>query len=137
MRTLASYYNQVYEPFLPIKAPGIFHHTKFNCTIKGFISQSYGKYGDDDVDTQVIMEYNQMFPFMTPYLPQTMIRNQNFVDWLSTPNIMEKFAETLMFVLPGDRISYYKTNDIAAMRKSVYDVVNEITETLGFYPLAS
>ena len=41
----------------------------FNCTIKGFSDGTYGKYGSDNEDTTVIMEYGQMFPALNPYLP--------------------------------------------------------------------
>ena len=40
-----------------------------------------------------------------------------------------------MFMLPGDRLSYYQTSDVAKMRENVYEVMNTIDETLGFWPL--
>ena len=48
---------------------------------------------------------------------------------------METFASYLIMVLPGDRLSYYKTSDVTVMRENIYEVTNEIVETLGFYPL--
>ena len=40
-----------------------------------------------------------------------------------------------MMVLPGDRTEYYRTSDIAAMKANIFDVVNTITEQVGFYPI--
>ncbi len=68
------------------------------------------------------MEYNQMFPFMTPYLPKSLQYYTKFLDWLNTTeNVMEMFASLLMMVLPGDRISFYRTNDIVEMRANVFE----------------
>ena len=50
---------------------------------------------------------------------------------------MEQYAYMIMMVLPGDRTSYYRTSDIAAMRSSIFDYVNELTQKVGFYPLQS
>ena len=57
------------------------------------------------------------------------------MEYLSTPNIMETYASYLMMVLPGDRLSYYQTSDVAKMRESIYDITNEMVETLGFFPI--
>ena len=48
---------------------------------------------------------------------------------------METYASYLMMVLPGDRLSYYQTSDVAKMRESIYDITNEMVETLGFFPI--
>jgi len=37
--------------------------------------------------------------------------------------------------LPGIRTDYYESTDVAEMRKKIFDYTNEITETLGFYPI--
>ena len=44
-----------------------------------------------------------------------------------------------MFVmtLPDDRLSFYDTSDVEEMRKNIYSVMNDISKTLGFYPLVS
>lgn len=36
------------------------------------MDQSYGKFGKDQLTKQIIMEYNEMFPFLTNYLPNTL-----------------------------------------------------------------
>lgn len=48
---------------------------------------------------------------------------------------METYASELMMTLPGNRLDYYQTSDVSKMRSSIYNVTNEIVETLGFYPL--
>ena len=40
----------------------------------------------------------------------------------------------LMMTMPGDRLSYYMTSDVAEMRLSVFDETEKITRELGFYP---
>ena len=62
------------------------------------------------------MEFNQFFPYVNQYLPDFWKENDDFIDYLSTPNIMETYASHIMMVLPGDRLSYYKTSDINVMR---------------------
>lgn len=76
-----------------------------------------------------------MFPFLSPYLPEKLTNNAGFMEWLNTPNLMDEFAGMLMMVLPGDRLSYYRTADVAKMRSEIYDYTNEIVDTLGFYPV--
>jgi len=54
----------------------------FQCTIKGFLDKSYGKYGSDSIEKQVLMEFNQMFPYLNDYLPDVLKDNKKFVEWL-------------------------------------------------------
>ena len=49
---------------------------------------------------------------------------------------MENFAGLIMMVLPGDRLSYYMTTDVAKMRFNIYEVMNEIVSLGGDYPLS-
>ena len=106
-----------------------------NCTIKDFISNSYGKYQESSVDSLFIMEYDQMFPYMTQFLPENYQARSKFMDYLATPNLIYDYAGLLMMLLPGDRAEYYRTSDIAEMRASIFDVVDTITELTGFYPI--
>ena len=57
-----------------------------------------------------------MFPFMIDYIPENLSDNRGFVNYLSTPDIMDKYAALLMMILPGDRLTYYKESDVAKMR---------------------
>lgn len=59
------------------------------------------------------MEYSQMFPFLIDYLPISIKLNKDFVSWLSQDQLMQEFAAMIMMVLPGDRLSYYQTSDVA------------------------
>jgi hypothetical protein len=54
---------------------------------------------------------------------------------MSQPKIMEKFAAMLMMTLPDDRMKYYESTDVGDMRAKIFDYTDEITETLGFYPV--
>lgn len=81
------------------------------------------------------MEYNQLFPYLNRYLPTTLSTNSGFTQWLSQPEILEKFAALLIMTLPGIRTDYYESTDVAEMRKKIFDYTNEITKTLGFYPI--
>ena len=42
----------------------------FECEVKGFLDEAYGKFGTSNLNSQIIMEYNEMFPFLTNYLPE-------------------------------------------------------------------
>jgi len=54
---------------------------------------------------------------------------------MSQTDILDKFSAMWMMTLPGDRLSYYRTSDVAKMRESVYSVTDEIANTVGFYPV--
>ena len=87
--TLATVYNNKTSPERPT-FNATYHHTViFYCTIVDFIGDSYGKYGKHNVDSQIIMEYNQFFPWIVDYLPIMLQANPEFVDYLKTPNILE------------------------------------------------
>lgn len=101
------------------------------------MDQAYGKFGQKDLNTEIIMEYNQFFPFMTNYLPDELGDNADFVAYLSQPKILEEFAEMFMMTLPGDRLDFYKTSDVAKMRKNIYAYTNEIAAALGEYPVTA
>ena len=79
----------------------------FPCTVKGFMSSSYDMYGTSTVEKQVIMDYNQMFPYITPHLPSDQRKRDDFTDWLAEPGQMLGFAGLFVYTLPGDRVSYY------------------------------
>ena len=57
------------------------------------------------------------------------------MDWVQKDKILERFAAMLMMTLPGDRISFYETSDVAKMRKSINGVTDGIVNALGFYPV--
>lgn len=50
---------------------------------------------------------------------------------------MENYASQLIMTLPGDRVKYYQTSDVSKMKSEIYGISNEITGTLGFYPLVT
>ena len=58
LRTLARAYNNEESP--KKKAKSVPNNTKvtYPCTISGFLSESYGKFGKSDLDYQVILEFN-------------------------------------------------------------------------------
>ena len=107
----------------------------FDCVVKGSVNQSYGKYGKDNVDKQFILEYNEMFPYLADFFPPVIDEYPEFIEYLSTPDLMYQYASLIMLVIPGDRASYYQTSDVAKMRVNVFDFVDQLTLDLGFYPL--
>ena len=77
-----------------------------------------------------------MFPYLTDHLPDELRAVSGFTDWLGAEKRMEEFAMLIMMVLPGDRLSYYETSDVAKMRLHIYQIMNEITALGGDYPLS-
>ena len=71
MRQLAKSYNRQ-RTFGQEKAhyPKIGEQITFKCRVTAFIDECYGKYAKDNEGSQVILEYDQMFPYMIQYLPQ-------------------------------------------------------------------
>lgn len=70
---------------------------------------------------------------MIDFLPNYYQRKDDFVEFLSQPDIMYEYAYLVMMVLPGERANYYRTSNIAAMRASIFDYNNDLTGKLGFY----
>ena len=119
MKVAVRVYNTLFGS--KIKAQSSKTRVVFPCTVKGFLSSSYSMYGTDQAASQVIMDIDSMFPFLTPYLPFKLTRYPKFTDWLSEPYQMEGFAEMLVYTLPGDRSSFYQTASMAKMRRNVFD----------------
>ena len=42
-----------------------------------------------------------------------------------------------MMTMPGDRLDFYKTSNVAKMRKNVFAYTNEIAAALGDYPVVA
>ena len=42
-----------------------------------------------------------------------------------------------MMTMPGDRLDFYKTSNVAKMRKDVFAYTNEIAAALGDYPVVA
>ena len=61
-----------------------------------------------------------MFPYLVPYIDQVLRENTEFIEWLSTDKRMEQFSNLIMFLLPGDRLKYYETSNVAEMRLEIY-----------------
>ena len=76
-----------------------------------------------------------MFPYLASYLPEKVAKHKDFVAWLDTENLMEDFTTVILMVLPGDRLNYYETSNVAKMRADIYQVMNEISSLGGDYPL--
>ena len=47
----------------------------FTCTITAFIEECYGKYAKDNEGSQLILEYDQMFPYMIDSLTEELRDN--------------------------------------------------------------
>jgi len=82
------------------------------------------------------MELDSFFPWAIQWVLEESYRlNEDFDEFMSTPNLMSNYASELVMTLPGDRMGYYETSDVSKMRSNVFEVTNDIVETLGFYPL--
>ena len=82
-------YNEEEDPLFPAEYVAIGIPMKMFCTVKHFLDESYGKFGEDNVDDQIIMEYNEFFPYMNTYLPNKLQNNAGFIEWLSEPKRLE------------------------------------------------
>ena len=50
---------------------------------------------------------------------------------------MYGFSAMLAYTLPGDRMKFYETSDMAKMRQSINSEVDDVTEMIGSYPTLS
>ena len=48
--------------------------------------------------------------------------------------MLDYFTAMLVMVLPGDRLSYYQTSNIAEMRSSIFGFTNGLVDELGYFP---
>ena len=69
LRTLILTYNEQEKPHHKLSTVPGETHIKAPCKVAGFLDKSYGKFGTSNVDHQIIMEYNEMFPYLADYLP--------------------------------------------------------------------
>jgi len=53
------------------------------------MDETYGKYGEDNSAIQIIMEFNQMFPYILDYAPFDITKYPAFVEYLSQDRILE------------------------------------------------
>jgi hypothetical protein len=50
---------------------------------------------------------------------------------------MYSYADMLMYTLPSPRYSYYENSDYDVIQANVLAKVNEVINSLGFYPVTS
>ena len=62
---------------------------KINCKIVGVMSQSYGKFGRYAFRNEIVMEYNEFFPYILDYFPEEVQDNEPFMDYMSSSKILE------------------------------------------------
>ena len=73
LRTVARDYNDetdAWDTNREARIIGSGFEMHFPCTVKDLMDKANGKYGKQSVDTEVIMEFGQMFPFINDYLPR-------------------------------------------------------------------
>ena len=58
------------------------------------------------------------------------------MNWLDDQgdDILESYTSMVLLVLP-DRLHYYEQSETAKMRELIYNYMDSITETFGFYPI--
>ena len=108
----------------------------FPCKVVDKLDDSYGKFGKSAYEDLVIMEYNQFLPYISNYLLEEQSSDE-FVDWLNTPDVLEKFSSLIMVTLPTPRQSYYESSDFVEIKRGVLDYVNEIVDACGTYPVVA
>jgi hypothetical protein len=47
----------------------------------------------------------------------------------------EDYIDSIIMMLPGDRIDFYKNPDYASLQKEVIRYANKVNDALGFYPI--
>ena len=84
LRAMAAEYNSKTSPDWKDQAaiPPVDATVFLECKIVDFLANSYGKYANNDTDIQILMEYNQLFPYVIPKLPWTLSSNSKFVKWI-------------------------------------------------------
>lgn len=107
------------------------------CKIVDFMDETYGKYPSSDADSQILMEYNELFPYLLDYLPSGIVSDPNFVAYMEQDRFFEQYAAMMMYTLPSPRYKYYTSSDFAVIRQKVLSETNEIIEKTGFYPITS
>jgi len=55
----------------------------------------------------IIMEYNEFYPYYLDYLPEGLSSNEELTTYLSTDKILEQYAMFLFMTLPSPRTEYY------------------------------
>ena len=80
------------------------------------MDETYGKYPSSNSDSQILMEYNELFPYILDYLPREIIRHHNFVAYMEQDNFFEQYAAMMMYTLPSPRYKYYTSSDFAVIR---------------------
>lgn len=95
IKTMSVYFNNY------VKEPGAFNVRVNNfsdsvpCVIKEIMGEPYGKYLTSREEFQVIMEFNELFPYVLDYVDDDADiwhDRQDFLDYLSTPQILEQYA---------------------------------------------
>lgn len=54
----------------------------YTCTIKGFKTSNYGKYGSEYDDTLIFMELGPYFEYAVQYIPDEVKTRVDFVEYL-------------------------------------------------------
>ena len=94
LQTMGNSYNHMEKPKKKDQADIVsqYYRLNFDCKVKGFLDASYGKYGTNGAVEQVLMEYGQMFPYLSDYLPRDLAKNKKFINWLNEDDRIYEFA---------------------------------------------
>ena len=57
--------------------------------------------------------------------------------YLNTPKILEQYAAMLMVMLPEPRLDFYESPAYAQIKANVETHMNELTDAVGLYPVAT
>lgn len=105
-----------------------------NCTIVGFLDQSYGKYSSEYKDFVYFMEYGPFMDFMMEYMPSKYTNGTNLTEFVATnPQLLFSYADYLYYDLPSPRYEYYQEQNFNTMKSRITREVAALVEDLGYY----
>ena len=71
------------------------------CRVKGFFSQSYGKFNEGGLASTVVMEYDNFLEFLIPFMNPT--PPSDYINYIYNENVLEQYADFIMYTLPLPR----------------------------------
>mmetsp|Transcript_23167 Transcript_23167/g.17581 ORF Transcript_23167/g.17581 Transcript_23167/m.17581 type:complete len:193 (+) Transcript_23167:923-1501(+) len=110
---------------------------KFACKVNAFTEGTYGKFPNEDVDEQQMMELGHFMKTLERYLPDFQNR-KDFRGFLldETRVSLDEYADTILMTLPEPRIQYYQNPNYDQIQQAVTSYASGIVEKLGFFPVS-
>ena len=126
-----------------VEAGNLTATTYFSCTVKDFISKTYGKMPDKGANKQIIMEYEyymDIFSKSTTFNPDFVDEElgSHLIAWMqSVPDLSYHFAGQIVANMPSPRYHAYENSNFQDIQDDVLDYLYPITEHLGPYDIGT